>query len=571
MEAGEEEGSSPWRYTRRGLGFKKHEDFGQWYADVVVKGELIDYYQVSGCYILRPWSYAIWETIKSFLDTEIKAMGVDNAYFPLFVHEKSLSKEKEHVAGFAPEVAWVTKAGSSDLEVPVAIRPTSETVMYPSFAKWIRGHRDLPLKLNQWCNVVRWEFKDPTPFIRSREFLWQEGHTAFATKEEADAEVQEVLELYRKVYEELLAVPVIKGVKSEREKFAGAVSTTTLEAFVVQGSGRGIQAATVHSLGQKFSEIFKIVFEDENGVSKRVWQNSWGLSTRAIGAMVMVHGDDKGLLLPPRVAPIQVIIIPIPITSARTAAAATSSRSSEAAAAAAASSTSSRTTAAAAASTNSSSEAAASSSSSSRMTAASAAVADPLQECKTVARLLQEGGIRSATDLRENYTPGWKYAHWEMKGVPLRIEIGLHDIEKMQVTVARRDLEKGAEGHKSVVPKHQLLESIRELLNVVQRSMLEKARRQRDAAIAVALNWQDFETAVQSKKMVLAPWCDEVAAEKEVQKKLKGCKTLCMPFELQNSLHSSLASLVLTSLASDTKCFVTGKPAKSWGLWGRSF
>lgn len=547
MEAGEEEGSSPWRYTRRGLGFKKHEDFGQWYADVVVKGELIDYYQVSGCYILRPWSYAIWETIKSFLDTEIKAMGVDNAYFPLFVHEKSLSKEKEHVAGFAPDVAWVTKAGSSDLEVPVAIRPTSETVMYPSFAKWIRGHRDLPLKLNQWCNVVRWEFKDPTPFIRSREFLWQEGHTAFATKEESDAEVQEVLELYRKVYEELLAVPVIKGVKSEREKFAGAVSTTTLEAFVAQGSGRGIQAATVHSLGQKFSEIFKIVFEDENGVSKRVWQNSWGLSTRAIGAMVMVHGDDKGLLLPPRVAPIQVIIIPIPITSARTAAAATSSRSSEAAAAAASSSTSSRTT------------------------AASAAVADPLQECKAVARLLQEGGIRSATDLRENYTPGWKYAHWEMKGVPLRIEIGLHDIEKMQVTVARRDLEKGAEGHKIVVPKHQLLESIRELLNVVQRSMLEKARQQRDAAIAVALNWQDFETAVQSKKMVLAPWCDEVAAEKEVQKKLKGCKTLCMPFELQNSLHSSLASLVLTSLASDTKCFVTGKPAKSWGLWGRSF
>jgi prolyl-tRNA synthetase len=546
MEVGEEEGSSPWRYTRRGLGFKKHEDFGQWYADVVVKGELIDYYQVSGCYILRPWSYAIWETIKSFLDTEIKAMGVDNAYFPLFVHEKSLNKEKEHVAGFAPEVAWVTKAGSSDLDVPVAIRPTSETVMYPSFAKWIRGHRDLPLKLNQWCNVVRWEFKDPTPFIRSREFLWQEGHTAFATKEEADAEVQVVLELYRKVYEELLAVPVIKGVKSEREKFAGAVSTTTLEAFVVQGCGRGIQAATVHSLGQKFSESFKIVFEDENGASKRVWQNSWGLSTRAIGAMVMVHGDDKGLLLPPRVAPIQVIIIPIPITSARTAAVATSSRSSEAAAAAA-------------------------SSSSSRMTAASAAVADSLQECKAVARLLQEGGIRSATDLRENYTPGWKYAHWEMKGVPLRIEIGLHDIEKMQVTVARRDLEKGAEGHKSVVPKHQLLESIRELLNVVQRSMLEKAQQQRDAAIAVALNWQDFETAVWSKKMVLAPWCDEVEAEKEVQEKLKGCKTLCMPFKLQNSLHSSLASLVLTSLASDTKCFVTGKPAKSWGLWGRSF
>ena len=239
--------------TKLGLHAKKEEDFGEWYSQVVVESELISYYDVSGCYILRPGAYHIWEEIKNWFDAQIKAMGVQNAYFPLFITEDVLKTEANHVEGFAPEVAWVTKSGDSDLEKPIAIRPTSETVMYPHYAQWIRSHRDLPLRLNQWTNVVRWEFKHPTPFIRSREFLWQEGHTAFATKEEADQEVLAILELYKRVYEELLCVPVIKGTKSSKEKFAGADYTTTVEAFIPE-NGRGVQGATSHCLGQNFSK-----------------------------------------------------------------------------------------------------------------------------------------------------------------------------------------------------------------------------------------------------------------------------------------------------------------------------
>ena len=256
------------------------------------------------CYILRPHAYAIWDQIKDFFDAEIKKLGVENAYFPCFVSEKVLNAEKDHIEGFAPEVAWVTRSGNSELEEPIAVRPTSETVMYPIFAKWIKSHRDLPLKINQWCNVVRWEFKHPTPFIRSREFLWQEGHTAYATKGEADVEVRQVLDLYKAVYEDLLCVPVVQGVKSEKEKFAGGLYTTTVEAFV-PGTGRGIQGGTSHCLGQNFAKMFDIVFEGEGGAKKMVWQNSWGLTTRTIGVMIMVHADDKGLVLPPRVAPVQ--------------------------------------------------------------------------------------------------------------------------------------------------------------------------------------------------------------------------------------------------------------------------
>jgi prolyl-tRNA synthetase len=336
------------------------------------------------------------------------------------------------------------------------------------------------------------------------------------------SQVQEVLEVYCRVYEELLAVPVIQGVKSEREKFPGSLSTATVEAFV-QGP-RGIQGATVRSLGQHFSKAFNITFEDEAGAKKRVWQNSWELSTRAIGIMAMVHGDDRGLVLPPRVAPIQVIVIP------------TSGASS-----------SSETT--------------------------NADAADLSQECKSVAHLLQEGGIKSATDPREDCTPGWKNAYWEMKGVPLRIEISARDMENRQVTVARRDLAEGANGHTTVVPKHELLETVRELLDRIQRCLLESARQQRDAAMAVALNWQDFKTVWQRKKMVLAPWCDEVEAEKQVEEKLRRrCKLMLrMPYELDNNTHLSLITRTITTLSADTKCFVTGKPAKSWGLWGRSF
>ena len=292
-----------------GLTAKKNEDFPRWYSDVIKKSEMVDSYLVSGCYILRPWAFNIWENITEWFDGEIKKLGVKNAMFPLFVTKGQLTKEEDHVEGFAPEVAWVTKSGDNELSEPIALRPTSETIMYPYFSKWIRSHRDLPLKLNQWTNVVRWEFKNPTPFIRTREFLWQEGHTAFATQEEADEEVLDILDLYARVYEELMAVPVIKGRKSEKERFPGGLYTTTVEAFV-SATGRSVQGATSHCLGTNFADMFNIEYETEDGKSKKkVVQNSWGLSTRSIGVMIMVHGDNNGLVLPPRVAPKQVVIV----------------------------------------------------------------------------------------------------------------------------------------------------------------------------------------------------------------------------------------------------------------------
>lgn len=326
---------------------------------------MIDYYTVSGCYILKPWSYGIWEEIQSWFNIEIKELGVQNSYFPMFVSASVLEREKDHIEGFSPEVAWVTRAGTTDLEEAIAIRPTSETVMYPYYAKWIRSHRDLPLKLNQWNSVVRWEFKNPQPFLRTREFLWQEGHTAHLTKNEADVEVRQILELYRRVYEDLLAVPVIPGVKSEKEKFAGGLYTTTIEGFIPT-SGRGIQAATSHCLGQNFSrpEMFNIFVEDPNDHSKSyVWQNSWGLSTRAIGVMVMVHGDNQGLVLPPRVATVQVVVVPCGVTSKLT--------------------DEQRT-----------------------------AISDT---CEELAKRLKKVGVRARADLREGYTPGYKFNDWEQK------------------------------------------------------------------------------------------------------------------------------------------------------------
>jgi prolyl-tRNA synthetase len=306
----EDNGKSVKKDTQLGLSAKKEDDFANWYTQAITLSEMIDYSDISGCYILRPWSYFIWESIQKWFDDQIKQLGVQNTYFPLFVSERALNTEKEHVEGFAPEVAWVTKSGTSDLAEPIAIRPTSETIMYPFFAKWIRSHRDLPLEINQWCNVVRWEFKDATPFLRSREFLWQEGHTAHGSYEEAQKRVLSILDLYAKVYEELLAVPVVKGMKTESEKFAGGYHTTTCEAYI-NGSGRAIQGATSHNLGQNFGKMFKIHYEDDKGEKAIPWQTSWGLTTRTLGVCVMVHGDNKGLVLPPRVAPLQVIITPI--------------------------------------------------------------------------------------------------------------------------------------------------------------------------------------------------------------------------------------------------------------------
>lgn len=467
---------------------------------------MISYYDVSGCYILRPWAYSIWDEIKTWFDTQIKEMGVQNAYFPLFITEDALMTEKDHVEGFAPEVAWVTKSGSSDMERPIAIRPTSETVMYPHYAQWIRSHRDLPLRLNQWTNVVRWEFKHPTPFIRSREFLWQEGHTAFATKEEADTEVLDVLELYKRVYEELLAVPVCKGTKSSKEKFAGADYTTTVEAFI-PATGKGVQGATSHCLGQNFSKMFNIEYETEALGSEKAhpYQNSWGMTTRTIGVMIMVHGDDKGLVLPPRVAQIQSVIIPI-----------TNKKMCE-------------------------------------------------EDIKTmhdkvvdINSELNKAGVRITSDCRENYTPGWKYNHWELKGVPLRIELGPRDMENQTVMVARRDT-----GEKLSIAWSDLSEKVPALLDQVQVEMLARARKEFDDSIEKATTWDDFMAALNRHHMCLTPWADEESIEEDVKKKsataeAMGAKTLCIPLEQPD-------------LPEGTPCFFSGKPAKNWVLWGRSY
>jgi prolyl-tRNA synthetase family I len=294
-----------------GVEFKKEVNFSKWYSQVITKSGLIEYYDISGCYILRPPAFYIWEQITQFFDGKIKKEGVQNCYFPMFVNEAALNKEKSHVEGFSPEVAWVTKSGQSELAEPIAIRPTSETIMYPAFAKWIQSHRDLPLLLNQWTNVVRWEFKHPTPFIRTREFLWQEGHTAHTSCQETDVFVHKILDHYAAVYKDLLACPVVKGRKSEDERFAGAINTTTVELYVPI-SGRGIQGATSHMLGQNFSKMFDVWYLDDQNKKQLAWQTSWGLSTRSIGAMIMIHSDNTGLVLPPRVAQIQVVIIPVP-------------------------------------------------------------------------------------------------------------------------------------------------------------------------------------------------------------------------------------------------------------------
>ncbi|XP_057448607.1 proline--tRNA ligase, cytoplasmic-like [Lotus japonicus] len=481
--------------TGLGLTHRKAENFGEWYSEVVVNAELIEYYDISGCYILRPWSISTWEILQTFFDSQIKKMKVKNCYFPLFVNRGVL----DHVEGFSPEVAWVTKSGKTVLENPIAIRPTSETVMYPYFSKWIRGHRDLPMKLNQWCSVVRWE-SNPMPFIRSCEFLWQEGHSAFATKEEADAEVLEILELYRCIYEEYLAVPVIKGKKSELEKFAGALYTTSVEAFI-PNTGRGIQGATSHCLGQNFAKMFEINFENDKGEKAMVWQNSWAYSTRTIGVMVMVHGDDKGLVLPPKVASVQVIVIPVPYKGADT-----------------------------------------------------QGINDA---CSATVVTLCEAGIRAELDSRDDYLPGWKHSHWEMKGVPLRIEIGLKDLANKQVRAVRRD-----NGEKIDIANEDLVEELKKLLDDIQQNLFDVAKQKRDECVQVIHSWDEFVQALNQRKMILAPWCDEEEVEEDVKARTEGemgaAKTLCSPFDQPE-------------LPEGTICFASGRPATKWTYWGRSY
>lgn len=500
-----------------GITYDKEKDFSSWYTDVVVKGELLEYTDVSGCYILRPGSYFVWEQIQDYFNKRIKSIGVRNSYFPMFVSRSVLEREKDHVEGFAPEVAWVTKAGSSDLEEPIAVRPTSETVMYPHYAKWIRSHRDLPLKLNQWNNVVRWEFKHPQPFLRTREFLWQEGHTAHLNFEQANSEVLQVLDWYVAIYEELLAVPVIKGRKTSKEKFAGALFTTTCEGYI-PATGRGIQGATSHCLGQNFSKMFDISVENPAEPKSKlfVWQNSWGLSTRVIGVMVMVHSDNKGLVLPPRVAETQVVIVPCGLT------------------------------------VNTSDE-------------VRQAI---LAGCEEIEAKLKAVDVRAYADLRDTYSPGWKFADAELHGVPLRLEFGPKDLKNGVATAVRRDT-----GEKATIPLDNLSTAVPELFETIHKTMFNKAKDSFDSHIAKVTDVEDMQVHLNQKKILMAPFCGEEECEDEIKDitarknddepvderaPSMGAKSLCIPFEQE-------------PLAQGAKCCCCDKPAQAWTLFGRSY
>ncbi|KAL0090850.1 hypothetical protein F4703DRAFT_1390495 [Phycomyces blakesleeanus] len=511
-----------------GIEAKKEVDFPKWYQQVLTKSEMLEYYDVSGCYILRPLAYNVWKEITNFFDAAITEMGVEDTYFPMFVSNRVLQREKDHIEGFAPEVAWVTKAGSADLEEPIAIRPTSETVMYPYFSKWIRSYRDLPFRINQWCSVVRWEFKNPQPFLRTREFLWQEGHTAHLTLEGADKEVREILDLYEQVYTDLLAVPVVKGVKSEKERFAGGYYTTTVEGFIPT-TGRAIQGGTSHCLGQNFSKMFNIVIEDpsapanatEEAKKLHVWQNSWGLSTRTIGVMVMIHSDDKGLVLPPRVALIQTVVVPCGLNVK------TTKEESD----------------------------------------------DIYDRCQAVAARLKKTGLKSKADLRENYSPGFKFNHWEIRGVPLRLELGPMDIKKNQVTAVRRDT-----GAKFAIPLDNLEKGVRDALDTIQNDMFQKAKAKMDSSIVRINKWEDFVRTLNDKKLCLIPWCDRIACEDDIKERSArvategeeeddrapsmGAKSLCKPF-VQPTENPIVPGV--------TKCIACDHDAKHFMLFGRSY
>ena len=462
-------------------------DFAQWYTDVVKKAELIDYTSVKGCMVIKPAGYAIWENIQKNLDAMFKETGVQNVYLPMFIPESLLEKEKDHVEGFAPEVAWVTHGGLNPLPERLCVRPTSETLFCDFYKNDIQSYRDLPKVYNQWCSVVRWE-KETRPFLRSREFLWQEGHTAHATFEEAEERTIQMLNVYARFCEEILAIPVIKGRKTDKEKFAGAEATYTIESLM--HDGKALQSGTSHNFGDGFAKAFGIQFADKDNKLKYVYQTSWGMTTRMIGAIIMVHGDDSGLVLPPRIAPTQVMIIPI-------------------------------------------------------------------QQKK-------EGVLEKAYELRDllksnfsvkvddsDKSPGWKFSEQEMRGIPVRVEIGPKDIEAGKCVICRRDTREKIE-----TPLEALPEKLSEVLETMQKEMLERARKHRDAHTYTAENMDEFEKIFNEKAgFVKAMWCGEQACEDAIKEKLS-VTSRCIPFEEEH--------------IADT-CVCCGKPAKKMVYWGRAY
>lgn len=429
------------------------EDFSRWYTDVIRRAELADYSPVKGSMVIRPYGYAIWELMQSGLDRRFKETGHVNAYFPLFIPESLLRKEAAHVEGFAPEVAWVTRGGDETLEEPLVVRPTSEAIIGTMYSKWVQSWRDLPILINQWANVVRWE-KVTRLFLRTTEFLWQEGHTAHETEEEAETEARRMLGVYKEFLETELAIPVLDGRKTESEKFAGAAHTYSVEALM--GDGRALQAGTSHHLGQNFAKVFDITFQARDKSVQYVWQTSWGMTTRLIGGVIMVHGDDSGLILPPRIAPHQVVIVPIPRGDWR---------------------------------------------------------ATVLPRAQDIAAALRRAGVRVMLDDREEYKPGWKFAEWEMRGVPLRLEIGPRDIERQQVLLARRDTRE-----KLTAPMEGLEGRVTDLLDAVQTALYDRALAFRDSHTVRTASSNDFRRAFEGRPgFVVAPWCGSAECEARIK------------------------------------------------------
>lgn len=456
------------------------EDFPQWYTDVILKTEMVDYSDVRGCMVIRPYGYRVWELIQQHLDARLKETGHHNAYFPLFIPESLLKKEAEHVEGFAPEVAWVTHGGDELLTERLCVRPTSETIICSMYSKWIQSYRDLPLLLNQWCNVVRWE-KNTRPFLRTSEFLWQEGHTAHATFEEAQHETMQQLNTYRDFMENVLAIPVICGRKSEKEKFAGAYATYTLEAMMQDG--KALQMGTSHNLADHFAKAYEINYLSREGKLEPCFTTSWGVSTRMIGGMIMVHGDDRGLVMPPRVAPIQVVILPIAMHKEGV-----------------------------------------------------------LEKAEALREELKRAGLRVELDDREQ-SAGWKFNEWEMKGVPVRIEVGPRDIEKGEVVAVRRDnLEK------TTLPMAGLADTLKTLLDDVHNGMYQKALAFREAKTVDAETFEELNAGVQNG-FVRANWCGCRECEDEIKQKT-GATTRCMPLEGSEVEKGAV-------------CIHCGKPAKT--------
>lgn len=462
-----------------------NEDFAKWYTDVIMKTQLVDYGPVKGTMVIRPYGYAIWENIQHELDARFKALGVKNAYFPMLIPESYLKREAEHVEGFAPEVAVVTYAGGAELAEKLVIRPTSETIICEMYSKWMQSYRDLPILINQWANVMRWE-KTTRPFLRTSEFLWQEGHTVHATEEEALEETIKMLNVYKEFAENVLAIPVITGRKTEKEKFAGAVATYGMEAMMLDG--KSLQAGTSHYLGQNFAKAFDMQFLDKDGVRKYGYSTSWGVSTRLIGALIMAHGDNRGLILPPKVAPVQAVLIPV--------------------------------------------------------AAHKGGVTEKVNEIYD--RLLALG-IRAEKDERD-MSPGWKFNEWEMKGVPLRIEVGPRDIENCHATVCRRDtLEK------FTLPLDGIETAVSELLDKIQKDMLEDSRKRRDERIVRAKSLEELLAGVENKNFVKAGWC--------------GCR------ECEDKVKEYAAATARVTVEGEESetCAVCGKKAKHTVIFARAY